>query len=92
MDLSTAASGAAVVAVALAPSDRTLYATRRLAVGELSNEAWDTVSGRRHGAVTDSRPAGTHLVVRPDGRLIVGDNRVARLPDGPSTARDLVPG
>ncbi|MFC9502045.1 WD40 repeat domain-containing protein [Streptomyces sp. NPDC057002] len=92
VDLSATASGAAVVAVALAPGGRTLYTTRTPAVGELSNEAWDTVSGRRKGAATDSRLTSTHLVVRPDGRLIVGDDRVARLPDGPGTARDLVQG
>ncbi|WP_435281276.1 nSTAND1 domain-containing NTPase [Streptomyces koelreuteriae] len=89
VDLST---GTAVVGVALSPGGRTLYATRRPAAGELRNEAWDTVSGRREGVAAGSRPAGTPLLVRPDGRLIVGDNRVAGLPDGPGTARDLVQG
>ncbi len=35
---------------------------------------------------------GSHLAVRPDGALLVGEGRVAALPSGRSTGRDLVQG
>lgn len=96
LDLATAGSGsagsgAAVVSLALDPGGRTLYATRASATGELSNEVW-TARGRRLGVVASSELIGAHLAVRPDGRLIAGDNRVARLPAGRSIARDQLQG
>ncbi|MGW0838788.1 hypothetical protein ACWD26_01235 [Streptomyces sp. NPDC002787] len=36
--------------------------------------------------------AGSHLAVRPDGRLTRPDGRVARLPSGRVGGHDLVPG
>jgi WD40 repeat protein len=36
--------------------------------------------------------ASTHLTLRADGRLLVGDNHAARLPAGPSTTVHLVDG
>ncbi|MEU1178953.1 hypothetical protein ABZ464_15125 [Streptomyces sp. NPDC005820] len=92
LDLSASASATAVVALALDSGGRTLHTTRTPDIGTLSNEAWDTASGRRRHAVTDSALASYHLAVRPDGRLLAGDNRVLRLPAGPVRAQDLVQG
>ncbi|MFJ8113711.1 hypothetical protein [Streptomyces sp. NPDC096132] len=92
LDLSASAAATAVVALALDSGGRTLYTTRTPAIGTLSNEAWDVAGHRRTNAVTDSDLAGLHLAVRPDGRLLAGDNRVARVPDGPFLAKDLVQG
>ncbi|MFJ4567697.1 hypothetical protein ACIP4U_29195 [Streptomyces caelestis] len=92
VDLSTTESQAATTALALGPGGRTLYTTRTPGIGKLSNEVWDTASGRRESVITVSDPAGVHMAVRPDGGLVVGDNRVARLPSGPGRAQDLVQG
>ncbi|MER6184946.1 hypothetical protein [Streptomyces sp. NPDC001652] len=63
---------------------------RTPAVGESRDEVWDTESHRRRSVVTglDS----DNLTVRPDAGLLVGDNRVARLPNGSVSGRDLVQG
>ncbi|MER6133758.1 hypothetical protein [Streptomyces sp. NPDC001815] len=94
LDLADVPSASPVAALALGPSGRTLYATRTPEPGDLSNEVWDTASRRRTEALTGL--AGGHLAVRPDGRLLVGDNRTARLSAGRSTGtpvgRDLVQG
>ncbi|WP_155059462.1 nSTAND1 domain-containing NTPase [Streptomyces blattellae] len=92
VDVSTTESATAVTELALGPGGRTLYTTRTPQIGELSNEVWDTASGRRTSALTDADLASIHLAVRPDGGLVVGDNRVARTPSAPGAAQDLVQG
>ncbi len=83
LDLTTPESAAPVAALALGPEGRTLYAARVPVLGGPVDEAWDTDTGRRTTDLTglDS----THLAVHPDGELLVGDNRIARLPAGQST-------
>ncbi|GKQ39949.1 hypothetical protein [Streptomyces sp. A012304] len=92
VDLAASGPGTAVVCVALSPGGRVLYTTRAPVVGEWTSEAWDTSSGRRTHFVPDPDLASSRLAVRPDGRLIVGDNRVSPLPSGPITAQALVQG
>ncbi|MCD9876851.1 nSTAND1 domain-containing NTPase [Streptomyces guryensis] len=88
LDLATKTSAGAVITIALGPDARTLYATRTPAVGALTDEVWDTTTHRRTAAL----PAlsSSHLAVRPDGKLLVGDNRTAALPGGQVAGRDLV--
>ncbi|MFD8000400.1 nSTAND1 domain-containing NTPase [Streptomyces mirabilis] len=86
VDLATPTSATGVVSIALGPAGRTLYTARTPALGELSNETWDTVHHRKT-AVLSGR-AGSHLAVRPDGRLLVSDDRVVRA--GKAVAQDLV--
>ncbi|MGI5196030.1 hypothetical protein ACQEVY_20640 [Streptomyces sp. CA-288835] len=90
LDLATRTSAPAVLTLALGPDARTLYATRSSAAGELSNEVWDTASHRRTAVL----PAlsSSHVAVRPDGGLLVGDTRTAVLPDGKAAAQNLVQG
>ena len=91
LDLAAAeGSAGAVITIALGPDARTLYATRTPGIGELSNEAWDTARHRRTALLPAL--ASSHLAVRPDGALLVGDNRTAALPGGKVTGRDLVQG
>ncbi|MFD3313495.1 hypothetical protein [Streptomyces sp. NPDC058694] len=90
LDLATPESAGAVISVALGPGGRTLYAARTTAIGEVGDEAWDTASGRRTADLAGL--ASHHLAVRPDGRLLVGDNRIARLPSGEATGQGLVQG
>ncbi|MCD9879749.1 WD40 repeat domain-containing protein [Streptomyces guryensis] len=90
LDLVTKTPAGAVTTIALGPDARTLYATRTLADGKLSNETWDTAHHRRTAALTAL--TSSHLAVRPDGRLLVGDNRTAALPGGQVTGRHLVQG
>jgi WD40 repeat protein/transcriptional regulator with XRE-family HTH domain len=90
LDLATPKSAAAVVSLALGPGGRTLYTTRTPLIGELSDEVWDTAHHRRTAVL--SGLAGSHLAVRPDGGLLVGDNHTARLPSGTVTGRNLVQG
>ncbi|MCL8014920.1 hypothetical protein [Streptomyces sp. AS02] len=90
VDLAAGGSTTAVVRLALGPSGRTLYTTRTTATGALSNEVWDTAGGRRTRIV--SGLASTHLALRPDGRLLVGDNRTAVLPAAQVAGIDLVQG
>ncbi|MFJ8537120.1 hypothetical protein [Streptomyces sp. NPDC093591] len=98
LDLSTADSAGAVINLALGSGGRTLYAVRTPGIGELRDEVWDTATRRRTSVVNGL--ASSHLAVRPDGGLLVGDNRVARLPKEPvsgkatgkATGKDLVQG
>ncbi|KUL33529.1 hypothetical protein [Streptomyces regalis] len=90
LDLATKISAGAVITIALGRDARTLHLTRTPAVGELSNETWDVTHHRRTAVVPALSSA--HLAVRPDGRLLVGDNRTAALPGGKAIPRDLVRG
>ncbi|MFI6626673.1 helix-turn-helix domain-containing protein [Streptomyces sp. NPDC050528] len=83
--------GDAAVALALGPSrGHALYAVRDTAVGQLADETWDFARRRRTAVLTGV--TGSHLAVRPDGALLVGEGRVARPPSGRSTGKDLVRG
>ncbi|MEV0219995.1 hypothetical protein [Streptomyces sp. NPDC050704] len=90
LDLATPESAGAVVSVALGPGGRTLYAARTPAIGEVSDEAWNTGTGRRTTVLTGL--TSVNLAVSPDGRRLVGDNRAARLPAGEVTGHGLVQG
>ena len=90
LDLTTADSTGPLINLALGSGGHTLYAVRTPAVGDLADEVWDTASRRRTSVVTGL--TSSHLAVRPDGGLLVGDNRVARLPKGPVAGKDLVQG
>jgi WD40 repeat protein len=82
--------GGAVLGVSLGRDGRTLYAARFSAIGEVQDEVWD-IARRRRTAVLDG-VAGSDLAVRPDGGLLVGDGRAARLPSGLARRHDLVQG
>ncbi|WP_217213791.1 WD40 repeat domain-containing protein [Streptomyces sp. AC550_RSS872] len=84
--------GDSVVKAGLGPGGRTLYAARASLQpgGDLYGEAWDTAARRRTAVLPDL--ASVHLAVRPDGGLLVGDGRLARLPSGEVASRDLVQG
>ncbi|MCF1592551.1 AAA family ATPase [Streptomyces muensis] len=74
LDLSTPTSAAAVIAIALAPGGHTLYAARTPSgLEELSNETWAVDRHRRTGVLPGR--AGQYLAVRPDGRLLAGEER-----------------
>ncbi|MFE7275577.1 hypothetical protein [Streptomyces sp. NPDC057623] len=90
LDLAGSGSTGPVIGLALGSGGRTLYAARTPAVGDVENEVWDTASHRRRSVLTGLN--SVHLAVRPDGGLLVGDNRAARLPEGPAVGRDLVQG
>ncbi|MCF1598728.1 nSTAND1 domain-containing NTPase [Streptomyces muensis] len=90
LDLITADETGPVINLALGSGGRTLYAVRTPEIGDLADEVWDTASRRRTSVVTGL--TSSHLAVRPDGRLLVGDNRVARLPKGTVAGKDLVQG
>ncbi|KPI09427.1 transcriptional regulator, XRE family [Actinobacteria bacterium OK074] len=82
--------GDAVIGAALAPGGTALYTARTPFSGTLRDEVWNTRTGRRTTVLTglDS----SHLAVSPDGRLLLGDGRVAHLPSGRVTGQDLVQG
>ena len=83
--------GDAVIALTLGPSaHHSLYAVRTSAVGQLADETWDFARRRRTAVLTGV--TGSHLAVRPDGGLLVGEGRVARPPSGRSVGQDLVQG
>jgi WD40 repeat protein/energy-coupling factor transporter ATP-binding protein EcfA2 len=83
--------GEAVVALTLGPSaGHRLYAVRTSAISQLTNETWDFARRRRTAVLTGV--TGSHLAVRPDGGLLVGEGRVAALPSGRSAGQDLVQG
>jgi WD40 repeat protein len=84
--------GDPVVKAALGPGGRTLYAARTSLRpgGDLYGEAWDTAARRRTAVLPGL--ASVHLAVRPDGGLLVGDGRLARLPSAKVARRDLVQG
>ncbi|QOV36986.1 hypothetical protein IM697_00465 [Streptomyces ferrugineus] len=90
LDLATKASAGAVITIALGPDAGTLHLTRTPAIGELTNETWDIARHRRTAVLTGL--SSSHLAVRPDDGLLVGDNRTASLPGGRGTGRDLVQG
>jgi WD40 repeat protein len=90
VDLATGDSTEAVTGLALDRNGRTLYAARSALSGDLTDEVWDTARHRRLSAVAGLTSG--HLAVRPDGRLLVGDNRIARLPGGKVAGRNLVQG
>ncbi|NEA62789.1 hypothetical protein [Streptomyces sp. SID12488] len=90
LDLATPESTAPVVALALGPGGSTLYAARLPVLGDVTDEAWDTATGHRTTVLTGL--GSTHLAVRPDGRLLVGDNRTAPLPSGKAGGKGLVQG
>ncbi|MEX3103775.1 WD40 repeat domain-containing protein [Streptomyces sp. ST1015] len=90
LDLSTDTPAGTVFALALGPRAGTLHLTRASVVGEPSDETWDVPRHRRTAAVP--APAGSHLAVSPDGRLLAGDNSTTALPGGRPAPRDLVQG
>jgi WD40 repeat protein/transcriptional regulator with XRE-family HTH domain len=90
LNLATRTATGAPITIALGPDARTLYACRTQGVGTLSNEVWDTAHHRRTAVL--AALASSHLAASPDGRVLAGDNRVAALPGGRTTARDLVQG
>ncbi|WP_033322342.1 WD domain, G-beta repeat protein [Streptomyces yerevanensis] len=90
LDLGTKEAASPVLTLALSPDARTLYATRSPGIGELSNEVWDTAAHRRTAVLPTL--SSSNLAVRPDGGLLVGDNRTASLPGGKVTGQDLVQG
>ncbi|MFD5407790.1 nSTAND1 domain-containing NTPase [Streptomyces griseorubiginosus] len=90
LDLAEKTSAGAVIALALGPDARTLHLTRTTGIGELTNETWDLARHRRTAVLAGL--SSSHLAVRPDGRLLAGDNRTASLPGGRATGRDMVQG
>ncbi|MET8982672.1 hypothetical protein ABZX85_44555 [Streptomyces sp. NPDC004539] len=80
-------STGAVVSLAAGPGGRTLYVGRPPAIGTVVDEAWDTTAGRRTTVLAGL--TSIHLAARPDGRLLIGDNRIARLPSGTVTGQGL---
>ncbi|MFG2462659.1 helix-turn-helix domain-containing protein [Streptomyces sp. NPDC048523] len=85
-DLAPSGPEAAVESLALGPGGRTLVAVRDTAEGQIG-EVWDTATRRRTAVLGEVNP--TALGLRPDGRLLVGGDRLARLPSGPTGARTL---
>lgn len=97
LNLATKTSTGAVVTIALGPDARTLHLTRTSlatigagGVGTMGNETWDTARGRRTAVLPTL--SSSHLAARPDGRILVGDNRIAALPAGKVSGRALVQG
>ncbi len=85
LDLATPESAAPVVALALGPGGSTLYAARIPVLGDPTDEAWNTATGHRTTVLTGL--SSTHLAVRPDGGLLVGDNRTASLSTNSTAAK-----
>ncbi|MFF7736307.1 helix-turn-helix domain-containing protein [Streptomyces sp. NPDC007984] len=81
---------ASVTGLALGPGGPALYAVRTSTGGASTDEVWNLGSHRRDFVV--SGLTSSRLAVRPDGGLLVGDNRVARLPDPSVTGKSLVQG
>ncbi|MGW3117857.1 nSTAND1 domain-containing NTPase [Streptomyces sp. NPDC001107] len=90
LDLATGASAGAVVTIALGRDARTLYAARTPGVGTCTDEIWDLVHHHRTAVVKSL--SSPHLAVNGDGSVLAGDNRVATLPEGRVTGRNLVQG
>ncbi|MCX5247541.1 helix-turn-helix domain-containing protein [Streptomyces sp. NBC_00201] len=82
--------GGALIDIALGPDGRTLSAARTPDIGDLADEVWDV--SRRHRTTVLNGVTGSHLAVRPDGELLVGDGRAVRLPSGRAGGHDLVQG
>ncbi|WP_328507768.1 nSTAND1 domain-containing NTPase [Streptomyces sp. NBC_00391] len=89
LDLAPTVPAPGLVSVALGPGGATLYAARRTPAGS-RNEAWDTALNRRTTVIAGLN--SVNLAVRPDGQLLVGDNRSARLSSGMVLGQDLVQG
>ncbi|MET8981497.1 WD40 repeat domain-containing protein [Streptomyces sp. NPDC004539] len=87
LDLTAPAPAGAVTGLALGPGGHTLYAVRAPRVGNPRSEAWDI--GRRRRTSVFPAADGTHLALRPDGRLLASDARTVRLPSGTVGAPDL---
>ncbi|MDX3751974.1 hypothetical protein [Streptomyces sp. AK08-02] len=90
LDLASPGSAAPVVSLALGPDGSTLYAARLPVLGDVSDEAWHTATGRRTAVLAGL--TSIHLAVRPDGGLLVGDNRATSLPAAGVTRKGLVQG
>ncbi|MEU6381615.1 hypothetical protein [Streptomyces sp. NPDC046909] len=90
LDLAPSVPSPGPLSLALGPGGERLYAARRSAADAVENEVWDVTRRRREGVLGGL--ASTHLALRPDGRLLVGDNRSARLPSGKVAKRDLAQG
>ncbi|MEU6251417.1 hypothetical protein [Streptomyces sp. NPDC047043] len=83
-------SADSVYALALGPGGHTLYAARPTAEGSVVDETWDTTGRRRTGVATGL--ASSLLALRPDGRLLAGENRAVRLATGRATHLGLPDG
>ncbi|QKZ24794.1 hypothetical protein HUT05_16435 [Streptomyces chartreusis] len=97
LNLATPVSLEGVGAIALGPGGHTLYADRTPPVGDPGIETWDTARRRKTAVISAGAGAGfgafradPHLVVRPDGHLLIDDDRTVRA--GKAVARDLVQG
>ncbi|GAA3837950.1 hypothetical protein GCM10022403_083080 [Streptomyces coacervatus] len=88
LDLAAAHPSESVQSLALGPAGRTLYAARPTGDGSLLDEVWDVTGHRRSGTVAGL--ASTLLTVRPDGRLLAGEDRAVRLPSGRPKALGLL--
>ncbi|MDX2911256.1 WD40 repeat domain-containing protein [Streptomyces griseiscabiei] len=80
-------SASSPVSLALGPHGHTLYASLQSDTGEIRDEIWDTVRRRRTATVAPS--VGAVNALRPDGRLVVGDGGVLRLPSARRSAQTL---
>ncbi|MFD4878914.1 hypothetical protein ACFWOB_36880 [Streptomyces sp. NPDC058420] len=90
LDLATSRNVDSVTAIALGPGGRSLYAARTAAPGTPTDEVWDTIHPGHPKILTGL--SATHMVVRPDDRDLIGDNRTMGLPFGKVTQQDLVTG
>ncbi|MFM9610662.1 nSTAND1 domain-containing NTPase [Streptomyces niveiscabiei] len=79
--------GDPLLQLALGPD---LYAARSAPTGAVRDEVWDLTRRRRTRVLAGV--TASHLGARPDGGLLLGDGRVAELPSGLTSARDLVQG
>ncbi|MFI7296837.1 helix-turn-helix domain-containing protein [Streptomyces sp. NPDC050121] len=89
LDLAPSSPAAGVQKLTLGPGGRTLVTVQGQADAE-QGEVWDTAIRRRTTTLGDVE--ATALALRPDGRLLVVGNRLARLPSGPRTVRALSQG
>ncbi|MEH0420286.1 nSTAND1 domain-containing NTPase [Streptomyces sp. B21-083] len=90
LSLPNAGSVDGAVELRLGPAGHRLYVTRVSDVGILDEEVWDVTRHRRTGRLHGLE--GMPLAIRPDGGLLVGDNRAVRLPAGKVTRPSLVQG
>ncbi|WP_416979605.1 hypothetical protein [Streptomyces sp. T028] len=94
LDLAPTAGAPGPFSLRLGPAGRVLYVARQtshLNHGVAStDETWDTGRGTRTGEVAGLN--SDDFAVRPDGRLLVGDNRASFLPSRRSRALRLVQG
>ncbi|QFR01715.1 hypothetical protein F9278_42230 [Streptomyces phaeolivaceus] len=90
LDLAARPSAGPVSTLAVGRDARTLYLSRVTDSGEPGNETWDVAHHRRARVL--GSPVGSHLALRPDGRLLVGDSRFADVRTGRVSGRGLVQG